>query len=181
MKWGELIMSRGQSLIEYERSKSGGRNEGETLIELLIALGIFLAMVSVVAFLLIDSYISNLQATQNSQAIFLAEEGMEAVRSIRDNDWKDLKPGSHGLAISENNWVLLGDSEDVSDILNQGKRIIKIEDIDKDRKKIISQVLWQLTPGRDYNPPTALPPEGRAPNKIELVTCLTNWQKEIKW
>ena len=136
---------------------------GQSLIELLIALGIFVAIISVVTFLLIDSYAANLQARQNSQAIFLAEEGMEAVRSIRDNDWEALAPGSHGLAISGNNWVLLGASEDISDKLKEGKRVITIENIDEDRKKIISKVTWQISPERE--------------NKIELVTYLTNWQK----
>jgi len=146
MKWGELIMSKGQSLIE-----------------LLIALGIFLAMVSVVAFLLIDGYISNLQASQNSQAISLAEEGIEAVRSIRDSSWDSLTAGPHGLTISGNNWIFQGGQEDVSHRLREGIRKIIVEEIGSDRKKVISQITWELIPAR--------------PQELGLVTYLTNWQK----
>ena len=138
-------------------------NRGQSLIELLIALGIFVVMVSVVAFLLIDSYISNLQASQNSKAIFLAEEGMEAARSIRDNSWDNLTAGPHGLTISENNWIFQGELEDISDKLPQGKRVITIGDINEDRKKVISQITWELFPARSQ--------------EISLVTYLTNWQK----
>lgn len=141
-------------------------NKGQSLIELLIAMGVFVVMVSAVAFLLIDSYISNLQAGQNSRAIFLAEEGLEAARSIRDNDWKKLKAGDHGLTISKNHWIFQGKSEDVSDVLSQGKRIINVEDIGKDRKKITSRVSWRIAPERT--------------NQVQLVTYLTNWQKKIK-
>ena len=136
---------------------------GQSLIELLIALGIFVVIVSAVSFLLINGYLSDIQASQNSQAIFLAEEGMEAVRSIRDNDWEDLEPGSHGLTISENHWIFQGDSEDISDKLPQGKRVITIGDINEDRKKVISQITWELFPARSQ--------------EISLVTYLTNWQK----
>jgi len=138
---------------------------GQSLIELLIALGIFVVMVSVVAFLLIDSYISNLQASQNSKAIFLAEEGMEAARSIRDNSWDNLTAGPHGLTISENNWIFQGELEDISDKLPQGKRVITIGDIDEDRKKVTSKVSWQVA---------------QKENKIELITYLTDWQEEIE-
>jgi len=139
---------------------------GQSLIELLIALGIFGVTVSVVTFLLINGYLSDLQARQNNIAIFLAEEGLETVRSIRDNNWKDLKEGSYGLAIAGNHWILTEEPEDISAILNQGKRKIKIENIDKERKKITSEITWQIAPIKK--------------NKIELVTYLTNWQKEIQ-
>lgn len=139
--------------------------KGQSLIELLIALGVFVVMVSAVGFLVLDSYISNLRAKQNARALFLAEEGLEAVRSIRDNDWEDLEPGSHGLVISGSNWVLFGESENLSDKLPEGQREIYIENIDQDRKKIISKVIWQIAPERE--------------NRIELVTYLTNWQEEI--
>lgn len=119
--------------------------------------------VSVVASLLIDGYISNLQASQNSQAIFLTEEGLEAVRSIRDNNWNDLTSGSHGISISQNQWIFQGEEENISDKLPEGVRKVIVESIGVDRKKVTSQVTWKIPPAKS--------------TKIELVTYFTNWQK----
>jgi len=137
--------------------------KGQSLIELLIAAGIFVMTVSVVASLLIDGYISNLQASQNSQAFFLTEEGLEAVRSIRDNNWNDLTSGSHGISISQNQWIFQGEEENISDKLPEGVRKVIVESIGVDRKKVTSQVTWKIPPAKS--------------TKIELVTYFTNWQK----
>jgi len=137
--------------------------KGQSLIELLIAAGIFVMTVSVVASLLIDGYISNLQASQNSQAIFLTEEGLEAVRSIRDNNWNDLTSGSHGISISQNQWIFQGEEENISDKLPEGVRKVIVESIGVDRKKVTSQVTWKIPPAKS--------------TKIELVTYFTNWKK----
>jgi len=96
-----------------------------------------------------------------TQANFLAEEGMEAVRSIRDNSWDDLSAGSYGLTISNNNWIFQGTEEDVSDQLQTGVRKIIIEEVAPNRKKITSQVGWQFAKLR--------------PQEIQLITYLTNW------
>ena len=81
---------------------------GQTLIELLIAIALFIAVVSALTYLILDSYVAGRVAKQATKANFLAEEGIEAVISIRDNDWSGLAAGDHGLAISGNNWVLQG-------------------------------------------------------------------------
>ncbi|KPJ57114.1 hypothetical protein AMJ49_02325 [Parcubacteria bacterium DG_74_2] len=137
--------------------------KGESLIELLIAVGIFLISISISIFFLLDSYISGRLASEITIANFLAEEGMEAVKSIRDNNWLDLLTGNHGLTISENHWIFQGPEEDLSDQLQKGKRVIGIEDIDSDRKKITSRVIWQFTEERT--------------EEVRLVSYLTNWQK----
>lgn len=138
---------------------------GQSLIELLIALAIFVMIISAVSVFLIDGYLSNLWAYQNSLAIFLAEEGLEAIRSIRDSNWEDLIVGSHGLTISGGRWVLQGTQEDISSDLKEGTRRINIEDIAPDTKKITSQINWQLI--------------NEKPTEIKLVSYLTNWQKGI--
>lgn len=140
---------------------------GQSLVELIIAMGIIVLVISSVAFLVIDSYASGRLSKEITQANFLAEEGMEAIRSIRDNSWGDLSPGTYGLAISGNNWILQGSQEDISSQLNQGVRTIIIEEIDPDRKKIISQVDWKFVEAR--------------PQRVQLITYLTNWQKIVDY
>jgi hypothetical protein len=137
-------------------------NQGQSLIELIIAIGIFVFVTSALVFLILDSYISGRLATEITKADFLAQEGLEAVRSIRDNSWSDLTSGSHGLAISGGHWVFQGTSEDISDQLNNGSRVIEIENIDQYRKKVTSRIDWQFS---------------QKAEEVRLITYLTNWQK----
>lgn len=140
--------------------------KGQTLVELLIAIGIFVIVVSGLAYFILDSYVSGRLAEEIIIANFLAEEGLEAARSIRDNDWSALDVGEHGLVIAGNNWVFSGSEEDVSSLLGKGKRKIIIEELspaDPDRKKITSRISWEFTPARIQN--------------IQLVTYFTNFAK----
>ncbi|MDO8663473.1 MAG: hypothetical protein Q7K28_01370 [Candidatus Wildermuthbacteria bacterium] len=141
--------------------------KGQSLIELLIAIGIFVAMVSAVGFILIGSYISNLQAREGVIAVSLAEEGLEAARSIRNESWDDLTAGSHGLAVAGGQWTFSGVQEDISSELEKGVRKVIVEDPGFDRKIITSKITWELTEGR--------------PQDISLATSLTNWKGLAKW
>lgn len=143
---------------------------GQSLIELVVAIGIFVIVVSILVFLILNSYVAGRLASEITQANFLAEEGLEVARSIRDNSWDDLTVGDHGLSISaSNNWIFQpgATSEDISDQLRAGaERIITIEeDVGLGRKKIISQVTWLFTEAK--------------PQEIRLITYLTNWAEPL--
>ena len=141
-------------------------SKGQTLIELLIAIAIFVVGVTGLTYFILDSYASGRLAEEIVVANFLAEEGLEAARSIRDNDWSALNVGEHGLVISGNNWIFSGTEENVSDLLGKGTRKIIIEELspaDPDRKKITSRISWEFTPARLQN--------------VQLVTYFTNFAK----
>jgi len=131
------------------------------LVELLIAMGVFVLATSTITFLIIDAYIANRAGRERTMATFLAEEGIEASRSIRDNNWGNLAAGEHGLAISGGNWIFSGTQDDISNQLKEGSRKITVENIDSKRKKITSQVTWKLTEARSQ--------------AVNLITYLTNW------
>lgn len=139
------------------------RQSGQSLIEVLVALAIFVLVISVLFALLGNSFLSSRQAQETSQALFLAEEGLEASRSLRDNNWDDLSSGSHGLVIADNHWIFQGTEEDLSSQLNQGKRQIMISDLEPERKLVSSRVWWQISPARN--------------NEVILATVLSHWQK----
>lgn len=143
--------------------------KGQSLIELLIAVGIFAISVSILVFFILDSYVSDRLGREITIANFLAQEGIEAVKSIRDYDWDQLISGNHGLVISEteNVWTLTSPpaGTDVSEFLKEGERIIIIEDVGADRKKITSKISWQFGEGRTQ--------------EVELATHLTNWAKSL--
>ena len=141
-------------------------NRGQSLLELIIAIGIFVITVSGLVFFILNNYVSGRLISEITIANFLAEEGLEATKSIKDNNWSDLVEGNHGLAIFGNHWFFQGTSEDISGQLREGTRVIAIEEIGVDRKKIISGVNWQFNEGRT--------------EEVKLVTYLTNWQKGIE-
>lgn len=136
-------------------------SKGQVLMELLVAMAVFVLAISAITFLLLDSFLAERGSRERIQTIFLAKEGQEAARSIRDNSWDSLTIGSHGLAVSGGQWVFQGSEDDVSDQLKDGVRKIIIESIDSDRKKIISKVSWNST----------------RPQEVTLVSYLTNWRK----
>ncbi|MBI4101605.1 MAG: hypothetical protein HY443_01400 [Candidatus Nealsonbacteria bacterium] len=122
---------------------------GQSLVELLIALGVFVVAVGIAVSLLIAGYFPGLQARENSLALVLAEEGMENARMTRDADWDGLD-----LGVQE---------EDVSSKLSEGKRKTVVESAGTDRKKVTLTLSWKSFLGQD--------------REVELKTYLTNWQR----
>lgn len=135
--------------------------KGQSLVELLIAMGIFVLAVSAITFLILDVYLTDRAGRERTVATFLAKEGLEAARSIRDNGWVGLTNGHHGLSISEDHWIFQEAQEDISNQLKEGVRKITVEEIDSDSKKITSQVTWKLTEARS--------------SQVSLITYLTDW------
>jgi Tfp pilus assembly protein PilV len=139
--------------------------KGQSLIELLVALAVLVLTISAITFLVLDSYVAYRAGREHTLATFLAEEGLEAARSIRDNNWDDLVDGNHGIAISGDSWIFQGTENDLSGQLRQGKREVIINTLDVDRKEIQSKVSWEFNEVRSQ--------------EVVLVSYLTNWQKEI--
>lgn len=130
---------------------------GFSLIEVLLASSVFALLVTIMAGALIYSQDSAVLAGQRARAVLLAEEGLEAVRNIRDASFSNLVDGSHGLVISSNQWALAG-SSDTTDIYT---RQVQITTPSTDRRQIIATVTWQQNLQR----------QGSA----VLITYLTNW------
>lgn len=130
---------------------------GFSLIEIILSsglLGMFaLAFLGVLGF----SQESTLRAGQRSRAIFLAEEGIEATRSIRDENFTNLTAGEHGLTAS-NKWGLT----DQPDIINDFTRTLAIADINSQTKQVVSQVSWKQSGGNQVS--------------VSFSTLFTDWR-----
>lgn len=134
------------------------------MIELMIAMGVFVLAVSAIAGLIIEAYLADRSGRERMLATFLAKEGIEAVRSIRDADFDNLTLGIHGLTLSGNNWIFSGSS----DIRDKFTRQIIISgaagEIDQtDIKKVESKVNWQIAPLRQVS--------------VILTDYLTDWKQ----
>lgn len=129
------------------------------MIEVILAVSVFALIVTNLVGALIYGQESSSLSGARARAIFLAEEGLEATRNIRDSNFTNLLDGNHGLVVSANEWVFSG-AQDTTDIFD---RQISISTVDADTKQIISRITWQQNPQRS--------------GSVELETYLTNWQK----
>jgi Tfp pilus assembly protein PilV len=132
-------------------------NKGQSLVEVLIALSIFVLGVAAIGLLILDASVSSRQSVERTQATLLAKEGLEASRSLRDADFDNLAAGTHGLALSSDVWTFSG----TSDTQGQFTRSITISDIDVDTKKVDSSVTWAISEERQ--------------GTVVLTDYLTDW------
>lgn len=95
------------------RNKSS--NNGFTLVELLVSIFI-LGLALTAIFSVLNTNIKSATTIKNNYtASLLAQEGMEVVRNIRDNDWLKIQP--FGTSIGDGVWSVQYDSPDNSPAL----------------------------------------------------------------
>ena len=128
-------------------------------MEVLLAIVIFALLVGVFVSSLIYSQENEHLAGNRARATFIAKEGLEAVRNIRDDNFDNLTIGAHGLVVSGNVWNFSGSSDTV-DIFT---RVINISDVDAVTKLITSTITWKQNEQRN--------------GEVTLTMRLTNWQR----
>lgn len=130
---------------------------GFSLVEVILATSVFVLLATA----LVGSYLygqeSTMLAGNRAQAVLLAEEGLEAVRNIRDANFTNIANGTHGLAISGNQWNLSG-SSDTNGIFT---RSLTIADAGSNRKAVSCIVSWEQNPSRS--------------GSVTLNTRMTSW------
>lgn len=131
--------------------------QGFSLVEVILASAVFVLLVSALVGAYLYGQESTVLAGNRARAVMLAEEGLEAVRNIRDAGFSNLTDGTYGLTTTGNQWSLSG-SSDTSDIFN---RQVVISSIDAMRKSVIASVTWQQNPQRA--------------GLVSATTYLTNW------
>lgn len=78
------------------------------------------------------------QAGMRNKALFLAQEGLEAARDIRDQNFSNLSNGTYGISVT-GTASFLG-SSDITDGIYT--RTVTVSDVSTGIKKINSQVSW---------------------------------------
>lgn len=132
---------------------------GFSLVEVLLAVSIFALLITGIAGALIFGQDSTRIFGETARATFLAEEGLEATRNIRDDKFTNLTDGTFGLVISGGVWTFSG-SSDTTGIFT---RSIAISTIDTKRKRVVSTVTWQQNQQR--------------PGSVVLTTNLDKWRQ----
>ena len=134
---------------------------GLTLIEAILAIAVFVVLVSGLVGSLVYGHWSTFLAGERNRAVYIAEEGLEAVRNIRDDAFTNLTDGTHGLEVSANEWTLSG-SSDTTDGFTRSVNISAVSDY---IKNITSTVIWDQSEERS--------------GSVSLVTRLTDWAREV--
>lgn len=130
--------------------------QGSLLLEILIALAIFSLSISAVTLVFFSGQTFVARSVESRKAVEKAHIGLEAIRFIRDSNWKDLVDGSnYGIAFDGSAWTLTG-SPDWSENF---KRTVSISTDFDGAKHTRITVAWNS------------PPEGT--KSIELYQTVT--------
>ena len=135
---------------------------GFSVVEVLLASTIFALLITAVIGAVIYGRVSTATAGNRSRANLIAEEGLEAVRSIRDASYANLVDGTYGLSQAGNVWSLAG-SSDTTGLYT--RRITISSASGTDRKTVKSDITWQ---------------QGGNTGSTSVETLLTNWQSTIR-
>ncbi|PIR64100.1 MAG: hypothetical protein COY81_01930 [Candidatus Pacebacteria bacterium CG_4_10_14_0_8_um_filter_43_12] len=149
---------------------------GFSIIELLVAMSLFLIVVVTGLTTVIYSFTINRRSVEETGAVLLSQEGLEAVRSIRDQDWNSLTPGTYGIDASGGNWTLSGSNNTIDDYTREiiieavqrdgsGAVVLSGGTVDPDTYRVISQTQWNFIPSQT--------------NTIRFVEYFSNWMKSI--
>ncbi|MFH1286972.1 MAG: hypothetical protein ABII02_04465, partial [Candidatus Magasanikbacteria bacterium] len=150
-------------------------HDGQGLIEAIIAMAVFAMFAASLTAMAAGSLGGLERGGEYTQATALAQEGLEAIKSIREEAWNELVFDESGIEIQDGLWQLLGTS--TSEQIGQFTRVITFENVCRDgsfnvtacpglytdphTKKIFVAVSWETRPG--------------VTNNVNRFTFITNW------
>lgn len=127
-------------------------------VEILLAGALFAVLVTGLAGTYLYGQESIMLGGNRIRAVLSAQEGLEAARNIRDENYTNLVDGTYGIATSTNQWAFSG----ASDVSAGNTRAVTVSAPAANRKSISSTVTWQQNIQRA--------------GSVSLVTYLTNWR-----
>lgn len=175
----EYTSRRNQISKCYSHKLAGNmttRTKGFTIIEFIVAAGIFVIIATSSVVTLMQSGVLDRRGNEQEKARRYAQEGSEAVRSIRNQSFSSLAAGTYGLSSVGGTWAFSGTQND-----NEGMtRTITIADVyrnssgtivtsggtlDPDTKKSTVTVSWTGHTGKQLT--------------VTSESYLTNFKKSL--
>lgn len=132
---------------------------GSSLVEAMLALSIFGFLVTTLIGAIVYSQDSIILSETRQRASFVAIEGIEAARNLRDGNFTLLADGAYGIRFGSGSWSFVPAST-TEDIF---KREIIVSTIGENEKQISSKVTWDQNLQRK--------------GEIILTTRLSNWRR----
>lgn len=151
---------------------------GFGIIEVIIAMAIFTTIAVTGTVTVIGSFTTNRLGSEETEATLIAQQGIEAARSIKNQGWSTPFLATSctsgcGISNSGGTWVWSGTNNTigtytrvitVSDVQRNGSGVIVSSGgtNDPNTKKITSTVSWAFSPGRN--------------NSVDVSTYITYWE-----
>lgn len=130
---------------------------GMVLLEILLSLSVFVLFMVAMTGVLIYGRESASTSGARARAVLLAEEGIEAVKNMRDNSMSNLVDGTHGLSLVGGEWQLSGSA----DAVDEFTREIEISNV-SGLRHVTARVTWSQNAQRTGD--------------VELTSMLSNWR-----
>ena len=93
-----------------------------------------------------------------TQALYIADEGLEALRTLRDNGAEEISPGTWGVVIDGSTWML----DSAPDITAERfSRTVTIAELESGLWDVSSRVTWDTENGE---------------REVVLQTMLADWR-----
>ncbi len=150
-------------------------HSGQSLLEVIVAMAIFGLMVAAISSLVLGGFNALAQGGEHTQAEALAQEAIEAVRSIKHGAYNRLRYSQSGVTSSSGQWLFSG--EGTTEKIGEYTRTITIDDVcrgmdesiaecpgvyvDPHIKKVTVAVTWETREG--------------VTNTVQRVVYLSNW------
>src|SRR5258706_13545693 len=133
--------------------------QGLSIIEVMLAVRIFSLLARGGAATAVATLTVNRRGEEETQATLLAQEGIEAARSIKNKSWASLATGAHGLTISGNQWAFNGTTETLGRFTRtvnvtavsrdvSGNIVASGGAVDPDTMKVTSLATWEFYTGK---------------------------------
>ncbi len=150
---------------------------GHVLIEVVIAAGFVVIIVAIFVHLTIGSFGLERRARENTIATNIAQEGLEATRSIANRNFAELTPGSHGLDATSGVYYFAGASNSIGPYTRvitvdsaqrngNGDLVLSGGTDDPNTRQLTSTVTWNPVQGGTSN--------------VKLITYFVHWKSQ-KW
>jgi type II secretory pathway pseudopilin PulG len=136
-------------------------NDAFSLVEVILSIAIFGMIVTVIVGALIYGQQSTVISGMRARAVFLADEGIEAVKSIKDNAWNEVIFSKSAVNTTGNQWNFTGEGS--TENIDQYTRTITFSNVCRNSlgditpcpgdytdiytKKVTSEVSWVYRPG----------------------------------
>ncbi|MDD5252123.1 MAG: hypothetical protein PHT12_05850 [Patescibacteria group bacterium] len=150
-----------------------------SIVEALISVAIFGVLAAGTIVVMFGPLAAGADTAERSRAVFLAEEGVEAARAIRNDSWNSLAVGAHGIRKNPR-WEFFGANDQTTEGANVFTRVVTVEAVNRSgalcdgdivtsggcldlrTRKVISTVSWNSA----FGIPVKM---------VESTTYLANW------
>jgi prepilin-type N-terminal cleavage/methylation domain-containing protein len=153
------LVNEGSLTTEHASGVRGKSCAGFSLVEMLLASALFALLLTALIGAFFYGQESAMLSGNRMRAIMYAEEGLEAVRNIRDQDFSHLVDGTYGLDKSSGQWELV-EGEDFHDMFT---RHVEVVVTGGEWADVYSVVEWQQNAQRS--------------GSVTLTTRLTAWRE----